>query len=101
MFYRTERTFLVRLLAMIYLIKLKNLHQAWVEFSVLLSAIGIGLMNFTPKKDAAGLAAGISFTIVALLCIAYAGVRFVWRALNIRFVLSASHRSHRPALILL
>jgi len=57
---------------------------AWVEFSVLLSAIGIGLMNFTPKRDAAGLAAGISFTIVALLCIAYAGARFVWRALKIR-----------------
>lgn len=59
---------------------------AWVEFSVLLSAIGIGLMNFTPQHDAAGLAAGISFTIVALLAIAYAGIRFVWRAINIRFV---------------
>lgn len=81
--FESERTFLVSL-PMRYLNGADDTSQSWVEFAVLLSAIGIGLMNFTPQRDAAGLAAGISFTIVALLAIAYAGVRFVWRAINIR-----------------
>jgi hypothetical protein len=64
---------------------------AWIEFSVLISAIGIGLMNFADPRDPIGLAAGISFTIIALLAIAYAGGMFLWRALKIRKRIAANY----------
>jgi len=57
---------------------------AWVEFSVLLSAIGVGLLNFTGKNDTTGFAAAITFTIIALLVIAYSAVIFLYRAIAIR-----------------
>merc|ERR1711939_818099 len=57
---------------------------AWVEFSVLLSAIGVGLLEFTGKHDSIGFAAAITFTIIALVAIAYSGATFLYRAMAIR-----------------
>lgn len=57
---------------------------AWVEFSVLISAIGVGLLNFTNKHDHVGFAAAVTFTVLALIAIAYSGAMFLYRALAIR-----------------
>lgn len=51
---------------------------------MLISAVGVGLMNFGRPDDPIALAAGISFTIAALLIIIYSGYNFMWRALKIR-----------------
>ncbi|CAO1628988.1 unnamed protein product [Sympodiomycopsis kandeliae] len=56
----------------------------WLEFSVFLSALAVGLLNFSTPGDTAGLVAASFFTIVALCCIAYSGVLYIWRALKIR-----------------
>lgn len=56
----------------------------WLEFSVFLSALAVGLLNFSTPGDKYGLVAAASFTIVALCCIAYSGVLYMWRALKIR-----------------
>lgn len=60
--------------------------QSWIELSVLISAVGIGLMNFGRPDDPIALAAGISFNVAALSIIAYSGYNFMWRALKIRYV---------------
>jgi len=59
--------------------------KSWLEFAVLISAIGIGLMNFAKPDDPIGLAAGISFTIIALLAILYAGGMYAWRTFSSKF----------------
>lgn len=56
----------------------------WLEFSVFLSALAVGLLNFSTPGDRSGLVAASFFTIVALCCIAYSGVLYMWRALKIR-----------------
>lgn len=56
----------------------------WLEFSVFLSALAVGLLNFSTPGDKYGLVAASFFTIVALCCIAYSGVLYMWRALKIR-----------------
>ncbi|KAJ9476137.1 Vacuolar transporter chaperone 4 [Pseudozyma hubeiensis] len=56
----------------------------WLEFNVYLSALAIGLLNFSSPGDRTGLIASSFFTIVALVGIAYSGVIFVIRALKIR-----------------
>ncbi|KAF7845692.1 hypothetical protein BT93_L1199 [Corymbia citriodora subsp. variegata] len=57
---------------------------AWVEFSVIIAAIGVGLLDFTKKHDTIGFASAITFTIIALITIAYSGLSFLYRALAIR-----------------
>lgn len=56
----------------------------WLEFSVFLSALAVGLLNFSTPGDKAGLVAASFFTIVALCCIAYSGILYMWRAMKIR-----------------
>ncbi len=56
----------------------------WLEFNVYLSALAVGLLNFSSPGDRTGLIASSFFTIVALVGIAYSGVIFVIRALKIR-----------------
>jgi uncharacterized membrane protein YidH (DUF202 family) len=56
----------------------------WLEFSVFLSALAVGLLNFSTPGDKSGLVAASFFTIVALCCIAYSGALYMWRALKIR-----------------
>ncbi|KAG0150305.1 hypothetical protein CROQUDRAFT_212469 [Cronartium quercuum f. sp. fusiforme G11] len=66
-YFATERTFLT-----------------WLEFSTLLGAIAVTLMNFTAVDDHVGFAASITFTIVALLSIIYSTGTYVRRVLSIR-----------------
>ncbi|SPC62169.1 probable VTC4 - Vacuolar Transporter Chaperone [Ustilago sp. UG-2017b] len=56
----------------------------WLEFNVYLSALAVGLLNFSSPGDRNGLIASAFFTIVALIGIAYSGIIFVIRALKIR-----------------
>lgn len=56
----------------------------WLEFNVYLSALAVGLLNFSSPGDRTGLIASSFFTIVALIGIAYSGIIFVIRALKIR-----------------
>ncbi|PWN47838.1 putative VTC4-vacuolar transporter chaperone [Violaceomyces palustris] len=56
----------------------------WLEFSVFLSALAVGLLNFSTPGDKTGLIASSIFTVVALFCIAYSGCIYMWRALKIR-----------------
>ncbi|SNX87998.1 probable VTC4 - Vacuolar Transporter Chaperone [Melanopsichium pennsylvanicum] len=56
----------------------------WLEFNVYLSALAVGLLNFSSPGDRAGLIASSIFTVVALIGIAYSGIIFVIRALKIR-----------------
>ncbi|GAA6062235.1 hypothetical protein JCM10212_000814 [Sporobolomyces blumeae] len=57
---------------------------AWIEFSVVVSAIGIGILSFSDPHDDIALAAAASFTAVALLAILYTAVMYVWRVYSIR-----------------
>lgn len=56
----------------------------WLEFNVYLSALAVGLLNFSSPTDRTGLIASAFFTIVALVGIAYSGIIFMIRALKIR-----------------
>lgn len=49
-------------------------------------------MNFGRPDDPIALAAGISFTIAALLIVVYSGYNFMWRAFKIRSVMLSSAR---------
>ena len=53
---------------------------------MLLSAVGIAILNFAPSDDPVALASGIAFTFVALIAIAYAAGTFLRRAMAIRCV---------------
>ncbi|GAA5907321.1 hypothetical protein JCM5296_002691 [Sporobolomyces johnsonii] len=57
---------------------------AWIEFSVIISAIGIGILSFSDPHDDVALAAAASFTTVALLAILYTAYTYVWRVTSIR-----------------
>lgn len=57
---------------------------SWIEFSVVVSAIGIGILSFSEPDDDIALAAATSFTFVALSSIVYSGYTFVWRVFKIR-----------------
>lgn len=56
----------------------------WLEFSVILSAIALGMLNFQHRADVPGLVTSTIFTVVSLFAIAYSGILYVWRALKIR-----------------
>ncbi|BGP34451.1 vacuolar transporter chaperone [Rhodotorula toruloides] len=57
---------------------------AWIEFSVIISAIGIGILSFSDPHDDIALAAAASFTTVALLAILYTAWTYWWRVRMIR-----------------
>ncbi|GAA5905699.1 Vtc4p [Sporobolomyces salmoneus] len=57
---------------------------AWIEFSVVVSAIGIGILSFSDPHDDIALAAAASFTAVALLAILYTAGMYLWRVYSIR-----------------
>ncbi|KAK4055060.1 vacuolar transporter chaperone [Microbotryomycetes sp. JL221] len=57
---------------------------SWVEFSVVVSAIGIGILSYSDPHDDVALAASASFTAVALLSLLYTGYTYVWRVNKIR-----------------
>ncbi|KAK4699951.1 putative membrane protein, partial [Phenoliferia sp. Uapishka_3] len=57
---------------------------SWIEFSVVVSAIGIGILSFSEPHDDIALAAAASFTAVALMGIVYSGYTFIWRVYKIR-----------------
>ncbi|KAM0791796.1 hypothetical protein ACM66B_004059 [Microbotryomycetes sp. NB124-2] len=57
---------------------------SWVEFSVVVSAIGIGILSYSDPHDDVALAASASFTAVALLSLLYTGYTYVWRVRKIR-----------------
>lgn len=57
---------------------------AWIEFSVVVSAIGIGIISFSDPHDDIALAAAATFTGVALLAILYTGAMYSWRVYSIR-----------------
>jgi hypothetical protein len=86
---------------------------SWLEFSVVVSAIGIGILSFSDPDgtflslfsptlaltmfitDDIALASAVSFTAVALISIVYTMYKFIWRVLKIRYVpLAPSIRSH-------
>ena len=64
-FFANERTFL-----------------SWLNFTVILGGLSIGLLNF--GKDTTSLIAAALFTIVAMGCMIYALFTFHWRAKSIR-----------------
>ncbi|KAG0660330.1 vacuolar transporter chaperone [Rhodotorula mucilaginosa] len=56
---------------------------AWIEFSVVVSAIGIGIISYSDPHDDIALAAAATFTGVALLSLVYtAGMYWKRRAVN-------------------
>ncbi|GAA5852744.1 hypothetical protein JCM9279_003954 [Rhodotorula babjevae] len=57
---------------------------AWIEFSVVVSAIGIGILSFSDPHDDIALAASSIFTTVALLSILYTAGMYTWRVRMIR-----------------
>ncbi|CAH7689733.1 VTC domain-domain-containing protein [Phakopsora pachyrhizi] len=57
---------------------------SWLEFSTILGAIAVTLLNFTPVNDRLSFNCSISFTILALVSIIYSTVIFVWRVYKIR-----------------
>ncbi|BGP42486.1 vacuolar transporter chaperone [Rhodotorula kratochvilovae] len=57
---------------------------AWIEFSVVVSAIGIGILSFSDPHDDIALAASSIFTAVALLAIIYTAAMYTWRVRMIR-----------------
>ncbi|GAA5825855.1 hypothetical protein JCM11251_000027 [Rhodosporidiobolus azoricus] len=54
---------------------------AWIEFSVIISAIGIGILSFADPHDDIALAASATFTAVALLAIIYTAFMY-WTRVN-------------------
>ncbi|GAA5985004.1 hypothetical protein JCM10908_002485 [Rhodotorula pacifica] len=57
---------------------------AWIEFSVVVSAIGIGIISYSDPHDDIALAAAATFTGVALLSLLYTGGMYWWRVQSIR-----------------
>lgn len=56
----------------------------WLELSVFVSALAIGMINYSKPGDRVGLIVSGLFTIVSLVCIAYSGIIYVVRSLKIR-----------------
>lgn len=57
---------------------------SWIEFSVVVSAIGVGILSFSDPDDDIALAAAACFTGTALLSLVYTAGRYVWRVSKIR-----------------
>ncbi|MBW0494241.1 hypothetical protein O181_033956 [Austropuccinia psidii MF-1] len=57
---------------------------SWLEFSTILGAIAVTLLNFTPVDDEIGYIASILFTIAALISIIYSTGVYLWRVKKIR-----------------
>lgn len=57
---------------------------SWIEFSVVVSAIGVGVLSFSDPHDDVALAAAACFTAVALVALMYTAFRYVWRVGKIR-----------------
>lgn len=57
---------------------------AWIEFSVVVSAIGIGIISYSDPHDDIALAAAATFTGVALLSLLYTAGMYWWRVQSIR-----------------
>ncbi|TKA54006.1 hypothetical protein B0A53_03288 [Rhodotorula sp. CCFEE 5036] len=57
---------------------------AWIEFSVVVSAIGIGIISYSDPHDDIALAAAATFTGVALLSLVYTAGMYWWRVQSIR-----------------
>jgi hypothetical protein len=60
----------------------ERLFLKWLEFSVFVSALAIGMINYS--NDRIGLIVSGLFTIISLLCIAYSGIIFMWRTLKLQ-----------------
>lgn len=60
----------------------ERLFLKWLEFSVFVSALAIGMINYS--NDRIGLIVSGLFTVISLLCIAYSGVIFVWRTIKLQ-----------------
>lgn len=56
----------------------------WLEMSVFISALAVGMINYSKPGDQIGLIVSGLFTIVSLLAIAYSGSIYVVRSLKIR-----------------
>ena len=56
----------------------------WLEFSVMLSAIALGMLNFQHHTDKVGVVTSTIFTFASLFAIAYSGALYIWRALKLR-----------------
>ena len=57
---------------------------SWIEFSVIVSAIGVGILSFSDPHDDIALTAAACFTAVALLSLTYTAGRYLWRVGKIR-----------------
>ncbi|GAA5862346.1 hypothetical protein JCM3774_002486 [Rhodotorula dairenensis] len=57
---------------------------AWIEFSVVVSAIGIGIISYSDPHDDIALAAAATFTGVALTSLLYTAGMYWWRVQSIR-----------------
>ena len=64
-FFANERTFL-----------------SWMNFSVILGTLSVGLLNFS--HDSVGQGSAIAFTVVAICTMGYALYTYHWRAKEIR-----------------
>jgi SPX domain protein involved in polyphosphate accumulation len=60
----------------------ERLFLKWLEFSVFVSALAIGMINYS--NDRIGLIVSGLFTVISLLCIAYSGVIFIWRTTKLK-----------------
>lgn len=60
----------------------ERLFLKWLEFSVFMSAIAVGMINYS--DDRIGLIISGLLTVVSLLCIAYSGIIFVWRTTKLK-----------------
>ncbi|UZJ54464.1 hypothetical protein CBS101457_003784 [Exobasidium rhododendri] len=60
----------------------ERLFLKWLEFSVFVSALAIGMINYS--NDRIGLIVSGLFTVISLLCIAYSGVIFMWRTIKLQ-----------------
>ncbi|GAA5990032.1 hypothetical protein JCM11641_001480 [Rhodosporidiobolus odoratus] len=67
---------------------------AWIEFSVVVSAIGIGILSFSDPHDDIALAAASTFTAVALLAILYTAFMYWWRVSAIRARRAVQYHDH-------
>jgi uncharacterized membrane protein YidH (DUF202 family) len=56
----------------------------WLEMSVFISALAVGMINYSKPGDSIGLIVSGLFTIVALMAIAYSGTIYMLRSKKIR-----------------
>jgi hypothetical protein len=58
--------------------------QKWLHFSVIVGTVATTLLNFLSPEDGVGLISAFAFTFAALLCIAYSGAIYAYRAYSLR-----------------